>query len=307
MLTILLSDDPLLIFDPYCYHIANCQHHHDRYHHQYVLQTFTEQREIIWQMEPMEGRLMIEPDTSPPPQPWDIHVPPLEQFKDHQRSIVVPRTTTIRVCDECIGNGRVRCRGCNGFGGEICINCNGAGRRDSLGDDSIGNRENRCNKCAGSGRLRCTSCRGSGQVRCPTCQGCGKLKYYLQMLVKWRTHKDEAINSRVPIPEDLLTKVTGTVVLDERGSRVYPLTNFPEPILNQKSQEMIQRQQNCGMYEKILEQRHFLRIIPIGTAAARRGDKPDHHQLYHFHVYGLERKVYFPDYPGRLCRCCTIL
>jgi len=105
-------------------------------------------------------------------------------------------------------------------------------------------------------------------------------------------------------PNKLIEKSEGEIVLKEHSKKVWPVTNFPDVAIitatdGLNDEHRIQHENEC---EKILEQRHQIKAIPIAMTDWEYKKKNGK-----FYVYGNERRVYFPKYPGNYLRCCTLL
>lgn len=161
--------------------------------------------------------------------------------------------------------------------------------------------------------------------------GNGQLKCYLELTVHWNSYADEFVSDQTGLSEALIkqvrlkcleprldlkcrlhltvtpvlivNQVTGHVAVDERGARVFPLTNFPDRRVLDASKGIITKHASSWPMERVLEQRHHVRLVPVGVVSYEHKN-----QSGSFFVYGLEQKVFFPDYPAKCCcGMCTIL
>eukprot|EP00057_Strongylocentrotus_purpuratus_P014385 XP_011668859.1 PREDICTED: protein SSUH2 homolog [Strongylocentrotus purpuratus] len=148
----------------------------------------------------------------------------------------------------------------------------------------------------------CFTCHGHGQITCCTCKGRGSLKFFIQLTVNWINHMNDNIVERTALPDELIRNVTGQVAFKEENARIWPINHFPDQAINQASRELVQQHSGAFQQERILQQRHQVRIIPVAESLCRWKEKN-----FSFFVYGFERKVHAPDYPQQCCCGCTIL
>ena len=64
---------------------------------QYVLETYCEARSTKRVFKPWRGEQVDGPEFGIPPGPWQIHVPPQQDFLDHKQIMPVPHTSYLRV------------------------------------------------------------------------------------------------------------------------------------------------------------------------------------------------------------------
>jgi len=269
----------------------------------YHLESWGETRTTAYVTVPYRGGYIDGPQNGPAPGPWDIIVPiPSEFFKKDKTTLPVPHTETVMPCHNCHGAGQVRCWSCHGKGNDECFTCNGRGRKP---DPFKENEYEDCFACNGRGRKDCISCHGCGMRDCMTCMGAGQIKSYVNLKVKWIPETDDSvIDNSSNVPPELITKVSGQVVLAEQQERVYPIRHFPEAAVNDACQRTIDQYSNKArnMMMRILQQKHKLQVVPVTRATYTYKD-----QDYDYYVYGYEHKVYHPDYPQSCCYCCTII
>lgn len=96
--------------------------------------------------------------------------------------------------------------------------------------------------------------------------------------------------------------MTGQQVVNDVNVRVQPLVNFPDSNIAISSKELIDKHSAAFPMERILKQRQTLKLIPVTVVHY------DYETITNgtFRVYGLERKVHFPDYPTKCCCCCIL-
>lgn len=271
----------------------------------YSLETFGERRETCWLYEPYMGGAVDSPMNGPAPFSWDISVQPNVIFKEAKTQVEVPHTSSVKPCHECATIGKRKCVNCLGDGQIICMSCSGSGRRHipSTSTDHQDNyRTEECMFCNGRGRRKCMSCYGEGQIRCETCQGRGQLRYFIQLTVTWKTHIDDYIVERTSLPDELIRSVSGQVAFEEQLPRIWPVNNFPDEAVNKASADLIQQHINNYHMEKLIQQRHRIRVVPVSQVFYSWRS----HDSYFF-VYGFENQVYAPDYPQQCCCGCSIL
>ncbi|XP_065830372.1 protein SSUH2 homolog [Oscarella lobularis] len=266
----------------------------------YTLETFAEGRGTSWAMEPYTGQPIDGPMNGPPPRPWDIQAQPLGLFQDEVRYIEVPHTASVKPCHNCFATGCIRCYHCFGRGRVRCSSCGGTGHNWVHRD---GHRHHeRCTWCFGSGRKRCSTCHGHGQVGCPVCHRATQLKCYIKLTITWKNHKADHVVERTSLPPELITQAQGQMAFKDDQFRVAPIMNFPDQAVNEASQQLVANHGSAFAHERILRQRHQVRIVPVSDVAyAWNG------QTGRFWVYGYEHAVHAPDYPQKCCWGCSIL
>ena len=274
----------------------------------YTLETFTERRETSWQFAPYDGVSPFDgPHNGPAPAAWDIIVNPRQDFAKHDVITEVPHTSNIRICHGCGGRGRNPCSSCGGIGTSICWNCGGSGHHHEHHHDSDGHHRDEhrtCLTCMGTGRSRCMNCGGTGIVDCVTCNTMGKLRYYIQLHVKWENHGDDFVSDATGLKVERIKRVQGFFAIDEVQPRAFPLEGFPDRSIADASKMMLEKHGKEFPFEKILKQRQAVKVVPIAVVYYKHKDNEGN-----FYVYGHEsdRQVYFEDYPQRCCWLCSIL
>jgi len=96
--------------------------------------------------------------------------------------------------------------------------------------------------------------------------------------------------------------------------QVKPISNFPVQQINENSARLVEESRTAFPGQRQLKQvyiyhhywqtlqRHNLRAVPVTSVAYTFKEESST-----FYVYGMERKVYSPDYPHRCCWGCNIL
>ncbi|ELU17182.1 hypothetical protein CAPTEDRAFT_73168, partial [Capitella teleta] len=266
----------------------------------YTLETFTEGRHTAWAYEGFRGQPVDGPQNGIPPAPWDIPAAPNQLFLNGKVAVEVPHTASVKVCHTCLGACKVRCHRCYGFGRVRCSSCRGSGSKSHMRNGE--HVTSRCTFCHGHGRRRCNFCHGVGMVNCKTCSACGQLKCFIQLTVTWINHVEDYVEEKTALPNELIKSVTGKTVLEEQYPLVWPVTNFPDPAINQASNTIVQKHRTAFASERILHQRQKVRLVPV-TEVSSQYKSTD----FKFFVYGDESKVYAPEYPQQCCCGCTIL
>jgi len=225
------------------------------------------------------------------PGPWEMEVQQPPPFAPTTLYQEVPHTASVQLCNYCHGTGHNRCINCLGMGHVTCNGCGGYGGRGET-----------CRSCQGSGRQRCYTCHGCGRVTCHICKGIGKLKVYLRLKVEWEVKLGQHVLERTDLPNELITQASGTTIFAQEFPRVFPLTSFFEPEINQASENLINTHAGFSQTGILHCQRHDLRSVPVNEVHCLWKDKS-----YRFWVYGTEHKVHCPDYPQQCCCGCVIL
>uniref|UniRef100_UPI00398EF3C7 protein SSUH2 homolog isoform X1 n=2 Tax=Pristiophorus japonicus TaxID=55135 RepID=UPI00398EF3C7 len=258
--------------------------------YRYRLDTFTESRSPECKSEPFHSQTVDNCGFGPPPLPWDVVVDTPTMFEKNKKTIKVPHTGSVKGCHKCMAMGKAPCSTCSQTGRVKCRNCHGNGTQP----DS----EDRCDQCLGSGIQSCESCSGCGRQTCTECEGQGQLFCYIQLTIKWENNKFEHIvEQQCELPTKVLKKVKGQNLFTDQQFQVFPLVGFPEPRINQVSQQGIQEHwAQFGKKSRIIQQRHTVELIPV-TEVHFQWKEKDHT----YFVFGTENKVKAPDYPGKIC------
>ncbi|XP_065910463.1 protein SSUH2 homolog isoform X2 [Dysidea avara] len=261
----------------------------------YQLETFTEGRQASWTYEPYNGLSVDSPANGPAPQPWDVVVNPPEMFKDGNYCTIVPHTASVKTCYSCSGRCAKNCVKCRRKGHIRCTNCRTGyhGRRG---------RKMQCIVCFGTNRISCYACNGAGLSPCEICCGMGKLKWYIKLEVTWKNNNAHHVIEKTTLPDHLIKNVSGRIVFEAEHLQVAPLVTFFEGGINTASQRLVKQHANQFAGQKILQQRHFVKMVPVSEVAYTYNN-----DSYTFWVYGDENEVYEDDYPlRRCCGLCTI-
>nr|XP_034329306.1 protein SSUH2 homolog [Crassostrea gigas] len=261
----------------------------------YFLETFTEERTSKWDHEPFRGQFVDGPQNGPAPGPWEIPATFKEIFKNEIQHHEVPHTAFVKPCFRCKTKGKIDCYRCNGSGRVNCSSCNESGSR-TVTRNGKSCRES-CH-CSG-GKVSCLYCRGNGKVRCPACKGECKLKWFIKLIISWVNNVSEHVIERGVIPAYMISQSTGTLGFNEVLPLVQPVANFPVAEVNEVSHNFVDSHQ--FPMKRIHMQHHMIRMVPMTECVCRHRGKE-----FTFFVYGLENKVYAPNYPDQYCWGCTI-
>ena len=87
-----------------------------------------------------------------------------------------------------------------------------------------------CFKCNGTGQVRKTRA-SDGEIEtyyetCSICRGARNLKHFVDLKVKYITHKDTYVYETTDLPDKLILKGTGENMFNEEASRIGPIVNF---------------------------------------------------------------------------------
>ena len=148
-----------------------------------------------------------------------------------------------------------------------------------------------------------------GKVNCSTCEGTTHIRSHIQLSVSWRLVTSEHISTKLNIPENLIRNVSGQVAFEEEFPKVVPVTAFKEETIKMASAQLVASHASKFPEEKILRQRHQVRVVPVTKVNYEWKGK-----TRSFFVYGYENKVHLPDMLflptvlllGRLC-CVTVM
>uniref|UniRef100_A0A914EIQ7 Uncharacterized protein n=1 Tax=Acrobeloides nanus TaxID=290746 RepID=A0A914EIQ7_9BILA len=149
----------------------------------YILETFTENRRMEEAHEPCSNPNQRTWSEAPPPytgiiNPWEIGVTPDNFYVNHTKTMEIPNSSRIQICNACQALGASNCRECLGSGHGQCNGCGGSGRHAiaTTHHDQPCNNEHvqpsGCSHCKGRGIEECRFCHGN-QGRCIHCDNRG--------------------------------------------------------------------------------------------------------------------------------------
>ncbi|WAR26710.1 SSUH2-like protein [Mya arenaria] len=260
--------------------------HYSAFH--YTLETFGEARSTTWAYDPYTSQPIDGPQNGPAPGPWDIQAAPPSMFQNQQSHIEVPHTASVKVrCTSCAGRGHTM------------VYRNGEQEHE------------RCHWCHGDGNQRYPHQRmlhvswlrhGHVFVLSGTLQP-KMLHQTNHHVVSIRTnHLTDHIVERTALPDHLIRNVAGKVAFTETQQRVWPINHFPDAEINNASNRLVNQHATAFPSERLLIQRHQVRIVPVTQAMYKWKDTNSD-----YFVYGFEKKVYAPNYPQQCCCGCTVL
>ncbi|KAM5148023.1 protein SSUH2 homolog [Mantella aurantiaca] len=130
------------------------------------------------------------------------------------------------------------------------------------------------------------------------CKGQGSLLKYVELTVKWKNNTFEFVaDNKSDFPSKSFKKVTGEIVLSDEQMSLFPVTGFPDPFINEVSQNAIRQHRAKSKHFKILKQKHSIEWLPLTKVEYTWKNKK-----YTFFVYGKENKVHAEEYPmGASC------
>jgi len=214
-------------------------------------------------------------------------------FHKGEETIILPHTTCIIACPDCAATGRKPCLQCSGHGKTPCTAC-----------ATTGYSETRCQTCQGTGDVLCKHCNGVGQKLCTRCQGQCRLKHFTRVKAVFTNYTDDKIVSpeRSVPSEEIVKHGVGITVYRDEAPVVPPIANFPEQRIVNLSRQALAHVATAHREERLLRQRQVVNAVPVTEVVCTYKNKSAT-----FYVYGLNNKVYFPDYFAQCCGCCTIL
>ena len=143
-----------------------------------------------------------------------------------------------------------------------------------------------------------------GKVSCATCEGTTNILCFIQLSITWRINTSEHITEKLDIPDDLIRDVSGQVAFEEENVRICPVEAFDDEVIKMASAQLVASHSGKFPEEKILRQRHQVRVVPVTKVNYQWKGK-----ARSFFVYGYENKVYVPNnsYPQSCCWGCTLM
>ncbi|XP_061187105.1 protein SSUH2 homolog [Saccostrea echinata] len=262
--------------------------------------TFTETRKTECKSKPYPGGRVDGPENSSLPSPWDVFCDADKMFHNHIKKIKVPHTESVQPCNGCMAFGDIPCSECHGSGQKNCTCSMWRHNRES--DRLLGTNINHTCPWCEDGFLKCDKCSGHGRESCTECKGCRKVKTYIELTVKFTNHLSDYVFQQSALPDDLVKNVSGMLMFEEDLDQVYPLTAYPIPEINNNSIRIVNEHKNAFPTERIFRQRQRLLAIPVTEVHFTWKDTRSC-----YWIYGMEQKVYAPDFPKQ-CYCgCVIL
>ena len=113
-------------------------------------------------------------------------------------------------------------------------------------------------------------------------------------------HVDKYTKEKTELPDHLIATVKGEILMQDEGVQLMPITDSDNSDVVENSSRLIQKSYQSYSSERRILQKHVLNCVTCAECQlAYEG------QEYKFWVYGEQKKVHFPNYPGGCC--CTIL
>ena len=141
---------------------------------------------------------------------------------------------------------------------------------------------------------------------CSTCEGSTHILCFIQLSIFWKVNTSEYITEKLEIPDDLIRDVSGQVAFEEEHAKVFPVDAFKnDEVIQAASAELVSNHLTKFSDEKILRQRHQVRLVPVTKVNYEWKGR-----LRSYYVYGYERKVYIPQhssYPQACCWGCALM
>jgi len=128
------------------------------------------------------------------------------------------------------------------------------------------------------------------------------LRWFIQLTITWTNHKQDHVVEKTALPDELIKTVSGQMAFTETQPRVWPINHFPDQEINSASNALVSSHGTKFPSERILMQRHQVRIVPVTEV-----DYVYKERQSSFFVYGFEHKVFAPDYPAKCCCGCSVL
>lgn len=151
-----------------------------------------------------------------------------------------------------------------------------------------------CHFCQGRGIRECSRCKGHGKKPCSACGGNGSIRTYIKLRVQFAVEHSDYY-SPCEIPEKMLSKVGGQVIMSECQPYILPLKKYPVQQINEISRQMCAAHlQKCIGRCRIIKQRHLLEAIPVAKVYYQLGSREGI-----FWIYGVEHYCYVPHYPSK--------
>ncbi|XAR68868.1 hypothetical protein NMG60_11000272 [Bertholletia excelsa] len=272
-----------------------------------TLETFTEERETVKEMQSYHGGNIDGKDKGPELGVWELDLRsefPVLFISEKESRAKIPHSEYIEKCTGCRGRGDITCPTCNadqepGFYKENqmlqCPVCFGRGliaHRD--GSDTI------CKKCNGKGKITCATCGSRGLVQCQKCKGSGSLLTYSTAVVRWKTlctRKVSATTGAASVPDEVFHRAKGVQLCNTQAHQCSPAYFADSYFLNRFSSEVIADRAPIPPTARVICERHVISVVPV-----TRVTMTHRAQSFSFYIIGFSREVYLKDYyPARFC------
>ena len=127
-------------------------------------------------------------------------------------------------------------------------------------------------------------------MSCATCDGSTNILCFIQLSISWRINTSEHITDKLDIPDDLIRDVSGQVAFEEEKLMVGGVETVDDDVIKMASAQLVASHASKFPEEKILRQRHQVRVVPVTKVNYEWKGK-----TRSFFVYGYENKVHLPD------------
>lgn len=146
----------------------------------------------------------------------------------------------------------------------------------------------------------CRKCGGKGSTACGTCRGHAKLKFLIQMTVKWDILTNRFISNSRGLKETKVMEAEKRLVFEETDERLNPLTpaEFPDQEIVNASIDLMKKHMERSVSQRVLKQKQGITALPLTVVKFERKGKEGQ-----FWVFGDERRVHFKSYPAHCVVC----
>lgn len=105
-------------------------------------------------------------------------------------------------------------------------------------------------------------CNSKGISNCLICCNKKKLRWFLQVIVKFESHQDDHfIRSDLNLlPDYLIRKCQSKLIFSEEANRVFPIKNYPNENINQASYDLISSHTKKYIDSRIIAQVKIIKI-----------------------------------------------
>ena len=141
-------------------------------------------------------------------------------------------------------------------------------------------------------------------MSCATCEGSTDILCFIQLSITWRVNTSEHIAGEIDIKEDFIRDVSGQVAFEEEQAKVFPVDAFKDEVIKMASSQLVASHASKFPDEKILRQRHQVRVVPVTKVNYEWKGRSRS-----FFVYGYENKVHLANdsYPQSFCWGCSLI
>ena len=126
-------------------------------------------------------------------------------------------------------------------------------------------------------------------MSCATCDGSTNILCFIQLSISWRINTSEHITDKLDILDDLIRDVSGQVAFEKEKLLVGGVETVDDDVIKMASAQLVASHASKFPEEKILRQRHQVRVVPVTKVNYEWKGK-----TRSFFVYGYENKVHLP-------------